>query len=81
MITRNSLATAYHAAGRLDEAIPVLERTLTDRERTLGDTHPPTVTTRNNLASAYEEAGRRDDAQRLRDRLADAHQLPPTLGV
>ena len=38
--SRGNLAAAYRAAGRLDEAIPLLERTLADRERVLGETHP-----------------------------------------
>ena len=42
--------SAYQAAGRLDEAIPLFERTLADRERVLGEAHPDTLTTRNNLA-------------------------------
>ena len=35
MITRNNLASAYQAAGRLEEAIPMFERTLADREQVL----------------------------------------------
>jgi hypothetical protein len=38
--------------GRLDEAIPLFERTLADRERVLGQTHPSTLVSRGNLASA-----------------------------
>ena len=53
LTSRNNLATAYWAAGRLDEAIALHERTLTDCEQTLGDTHPDTLTSRNNLATAY----------------------------
>ena len=41
---------AYRAAGRLDEAIPLFERTLADSERVLGVTHPDTLASRNNLA-------------------------------
>ncbi|MGW4681292.1 tetratricopeptide repeat protein [Micromonospora taraxaci] len=50
---RNNLAYAYQAAGRLDEAIPLYEATLTAYERVLGDEHPNTLTARNNLAAAY----------------------------
>jgi hypothetical protein len=53
---RNNLAGTYRAAGRAAEAIPLLERTLADRERVLGADHPSTLTSRNNLASAYQEA-------------------------
>jgi tetratricopeptide (TPR) repeat protein len=65
LTSRNNLATAYRAAGRLDEAIPLLERTLADRERVLGETHPDTLTSRNNLAAAYRAAGRLGDAEGL----------------
>jgi hypothetical protein len=58
LISRNNLASAYRAAGRLDEAIPLYESTLTDSEHTLGHTHPNTLTSRNNLAGAYHAAGR-----------------------
>jgi Tetratricopeptide repeat len=53
-----NLADAYRAAGRLDEAIPLFERTLADCERILGKHHPDTLTSRNNLAGAYEAAKR-----------------------
>jgi hypothetical protein len=43
---------------RLDEAIALYERTLTDRERILGNDHPDTLTTRNNLKAALQAAGR-----------------------
>ncbi len=55
---RNSLAAAYQAAGRVAEAIPLFEQTLTGRERLLGADHPDTLTSRNNLANAYQDAGR-----------------------
>jgi hypothetical protein len=59
LTSRSNLADAYQAAGRLEEAIPLLEWTLADRERALGDTHPDTLTSRNNLASAYQATRRR----------------------
>jgi hypothetical protein len=65
LTSRGNLAGAYQDAGRLDEAIPLYERTLADRERLLGDTHPDTLTSRNNLASAYQDAGRTDQATAL----------------
>ncbi len=72
---RNNLAAAYWAAGRLDDAIPLLERTLADREQILGQTDPHTLTTRNNLAMAYQTAGRLDDAVPLHERtLCDFEQ-------
>ena len=57
LTSRNNLAYAYEAAGQLDQAIPLYEATLTDRERVLGPDHPDTLTFRNNLAYAYREAG------------------------
>ena len=48
--SRNNLASAYQAAGRAAEAIPLYERTLADRERVLGPDHPDTLPSRNNLA-------------------------------
>ena len=40
LTVRNHLATAYRAAGHLDEAIPLCERTLADAEQVLGPTAP-----------------------------------------
>jgi tetratricopeptide (TPR) repeat protein len=68
LLSRANLAHVYRNAGRLDEAIPLLERALADYERVLGETHPGTLTTRNNLALAYRDAGRLDEAEGLRNR-------------
>ena len=57
LASRNNLASAYQDAGRLDEAIPLFERTLADSERVLGDTHPDTLASRNNLASPTRPPG------------------------
>jgi tetratricopeptide (TPR) repeat protein len=74
--SHNNLAAAYRDAGRLDEAIPLYERTLADSERVLGDTHPDTLTSRNNLATAYEAAGRLDEAiPLLESTLADSERV------
>ena len=87
LATRTHLASAYKEAGRLDEAISLLERTLPYRERILGETHPDTLTTRNNLAHAYRVAGRLDEAIPLLERtLADFERVrgethPKTLAV
>ena len=59
---RNSLAAAYHAAGRISDAIPLVRQILADRERLLGADHPSTLASRNNLASAYRAAGRPAEA-------------------
>ena len=76
LTSRNNLARAYRDAGRLDEAIPLFERTLADRERVLGETHPDTLTSRNNLAYAYRAAGRLDEAIPL----SGAHPRRPRAG-
>jgi hypothetical protein len=49
LISRNNLADAYQAAGRLTEAVVVFERTLADYERLLGADHPMTCTVRDKL--------------------------------
>ncbi|MGV9674988.1 tetratricopeptide repeat protein, partial [Nocardia sp. NPDC003482] len=60
--SRNDLATIYHSAGQLDEAISLHETALRDQERVLGPEHPDTVISRNNLAVAYQSAGQLDKA-------------------
>ena len=62
MAARNNLASAYQEAGRLEEAIPLHERSLADREQALGPDYPNTLSSRSNLASAYQAAGRLDEA-------------------
>jgi tetratricopeptide (TPR) repeat protein len=62
LTSRNDLATAYASAGRLGDAIPLMEANLAERERVLGPDHPGTLTSRNNLAHAYRSAGRLGDA-------------------
>ena len=53
-----------------------MERTLADRERVLGQTHPNTLTCRGNLANAYQEAGRLAEAIPLLERtLADRERV------
>ncbi|WP_307874237.1 FxSxx-COOH system tetratricopeptide repeat protein [Frankia sp. AgW1.1] len=62
LASRNNLAGAYRAAGRVEQAIGLFEQTLTDCERVLGAEHPDTLTSRNNLAGAYRAAGRVEQA-------------------
>ena len=86
LASRNDLALAYRAAGRVAEAIPLFERTLAESERVLGPDHPSTLTSRNNLAYAYHAAGRAAEAIALHERtLADYERVlgpdhPDTLG-
>ena len=60
--SRNNLAGAYRAAGRLTEAITLYEQVLPDIIRVLGEDHPDTLASRNNLAGAYRAAGRLTEA-------------------
>jgi tetratricopeptide (TPR) repeat protein len=69
LTARSNLASAYADAGRVGDAVPLLERVLIDRERFLGPDHPDTLTTRSNLASAYADAGRVGDAVPLLERV------------
>ena len=79
LTSRNNLAYAYQAAGRLDEAIALYEQTLEDRTRILGPHHPDTLTSRNNLAYTYQAAGRLDEAIPLYEQTLDdrTHILGP----
>ena len=62
LASRNSLAGAYRASGRLDKAIALYEQTLEDSIRFLGPDHPHTLSSRGTLAGAYQAAGRLDEA-------------------
>ena len=62
------LASAYHSARRLRDAIPLYEQALGDRERVQGPDDPDTIGARGNLASAYHSAGRMASAVELYER-------------
>ena len=62
LVALDHLAATYENAGRLTDAIPLLERALADHERIQGASHTDTVRARGSLAEAYEAAGRRADA-------------------
>ncbi len=47
------LAGAYQDAGKLDQALPLLEETLKLRKAKLGPEHPDTLNSMNNLASLF----------------------------
>ena len=75
LVSRVSLASAYQAAGRINEAVLLFERTLADCERALGPDHPDTLASRGGLASAYRSAGRLDEAIDLHEQvLADCER-------
>jgi tetratricopeptide (TPR) repeat protein len=58
MRSRSYLARAYREAGRIADAVPLVEKTLAAREHQFGAEHPATLASRNNLASAYRATGR-----------------------
>ena len=59
---QNDLALAYREAGRVAEAVPLLERALAAEEQLLGAGHASTLASRNNLGSAYRATGRPAEA-------------------
>ncbi|WP_330249763.1 HsdR family type I site-specific deoxyribonuclease [Nocardia sp. NBC_00565] len=65
LASRENLATTYRLAGRVDDAIELLERAVADKERILGLGHPDILTPRSDLALAYESAGRLSEATLL----------------
>jgi hypothetical protein len=56
----NNLALGYHAAGKRDLALPLLEETLKLRKAKLGPDHAGTLTSMNSLAEGYRAAGKLD---------------------
>ncbi|OMG10322.1 tetratricopeptide repeat protein, partial [Actinomyces naeslundii] len=74
LASRNNLAGAYQAAGRLNEALPLFEQTFTEQLRVLGPHHPHTLASRNNLAKAYRAAGRFEDADKLFETPSDSEE-------
>ena len=76
LFSRVGLAFAYLSAGRIDDAVPLFERTLADRLRVLGDDDHYTLISRVGLAGAYRDAGRIDEAIGLFERtLADCERV------
>ena len=69
---QNDLALAYREAGRVAEAVPLLERALAAEEQLLGAGHPSTLASRNNLGSAYRATGRPAEAVALFEQNAAA---------
>ena len=59
---QNELALAYREAGRVAEAVPLLERALAAEEQLLGAGHASTLASRNNLGSVYRATGRPAEA-------------------
>ena len=64
-----AIAYAYLSAGRITEAVALLEQVLTNSTRILGQDHPHTLVSRNNLAGAYRKAGRITEAITLYEKV------------
>jgi serine/threonine protein kinase len=64
---RNSLAEAYHAAGRTADALRLHEATFKARAAQLGHDDPETLISRASLARDYEVAGRTAEAINLNE--------------
>jgi tetratricopeptide (TPR) repeat protein len=81
------LASAYHATGRLDKALPLYQEALTLCKTKLGADHPVTLATMHDLAAGYQAAGQpgkalpllEDTLQRRKARLGADH--PDTLAT
>ena len=63
------LATLYRKQGRLDEAEPLIVRTLDLSRRTLGEEDPQTLNAMGNLAALYVAQGRLQEAGRALRRI------------
>ena len=59
---KEHLAAAHEAAGQIELAIEVLTGSLAEREETLGQGHPGTLTARAQLARGFVAAGRLNEA-------------------
>jgi eukaryotic-like serine/threonine-protein kinase len=70
--TLNNVAMSYKDAGKLHEAIALLEQVRDARLRTQGADHPDTLTTLDNLATAYQDAGKLPEAIALHEQVRDA---------
>ena len=53
----------YYALGRYEEALPLVERSLSIREQELGANHPDTALGLNNLAALYYAQGQYAEAE------------------
>ncbi len=67
------LALAYRDAGRIGEAVRLLERNVEASERILGSDHPETLQSVNSLAFAYRDAGRISEATTMHQRALATH--------
>ena len=72
----NNLANAYHASGRLDEAVTLFDQALVATRKKLGEEHPGTLLAKSNLAGAYQHAGQLDKALPLYEQAVKAGRRP-----
>ena len=61
----NQLATLYRSQGKYNEAEPLITRSLSIKEKQLGENHPDFATSLNNLAGLYENQGKYNEAEPL----------------
>jgi serine/threonine protein kinase len=67
LASMNHLASAYHYAGELREALKLFEETLQLRQRLVGPDHADTLTSMHNVAEACFALGRTQDAIQLHE--------------
>jgi len=70
----NEQALTHYLAGRYTEAVPLLERALTIREKVLGPEHPDTAMSFNNLAELYRNQGEYVKAEPLFERALTVYE-------
>jgi tetratricopeptide (TPR) repeat protein len=76
VLVRDRLSTAYSAAGRMSEAMPIFENALADRELELGPDHPDTLAARVKLADCCAASGRDAEAIALYEQsLAESERM------
>ena len=76
MATRERLAAACLADGKVKDAIAHYKRVLSDREKVLGRAHPATIATAASLSAAYQAAGRMPAAMQYAERCcADSERV------
>jgi hypothetical protein len=74
--SRNKQAMSYLSKGRAADAVPLLERTLSDCRWELGINHPISLRARHNVATAYRAAGRTAEAISLLEQtLVDSERV------
>ena len=74
LTTRQKLADAYLADGRIKDATSNYKKVLADRERVLGPDHLDTIAARGNLGSAYHSAGKMASAVQLYEQTCEGYR-------